>query len=150
MARARWSTALLCTLVLSVVLASCNPSTSNESSSAPSEEASAPSASASAPFGGRVELELVSEDGEGIQAYVVTDGTPADDVARDCVDHLLETHESAHCYVFRSLGAFEAAGAPSEFGRAMENNCWDAYRSAKGASSGGADTNPEFDPDVCS
>lgn len=104
---------------------------------------------AESPFDGEIALELVSDDGEGVQAYVVSSSEPGD-IAEDCVDHFIGSHERVSCYVFRDDVTFEAAGAPSSFGEAMENVCWDAYLSQSGDNSAGEDSNPKFDPDICS
>jgi hypothetical protein len=103
-----------------------------------------------APFDGDLVHELVDEDGSSIQAYVVGGGAPAAEVAEDCADHFASSHDRVHCYVFRDEAAFEAAGAPVEFGMAMKNLCWDAFVSRNGSNTAGKDTNPEFDPEVCS
>jgi hypothetical protein len=94
-------------------------------------------------FPGTIAKEVTSDEVNGIQVYVVHPEDP-DGVAHGCVDFYREDYTAVSCYVFDSFEAFEAAGTSDEYGKAMKNLCWRAYRSVSATAENGSDDNKRY------
>jgi hypothetical protein len=99
-------------------------------------------------FGGTIAKEVESDEINGIQVYVVSAEDP-DGVAQGCIDYYREDYNAVSCYVFGSHEEFEAAGTSDEYGRAMENLCWQSYRSVSLQAENGSDDNKKYNARRC-